>query len=69
MAIEQLLSREQTQEEAAKPLLLNGEREKVVGFINTCYLYISMRMKGSGEEEKILWVLIYVQEGIAEVWN
>jgi len=69
MAIEQLLSREQTQEKAVKPPLLNGEREKVVGFINACYLYISMRMKGSGEEEKILWVLTYVQEEIAEVWN
>jgi len=69
MAIEQLLSKGQTQEEAAKPPLFNGEREKVVGFINTCRLYISMRMKGTGEEEKILWVLTYMQGGVAEVWK
>jgi len=69
MAIEQLLSRGQTQGETAKPPLFDGEREKVVGFINACCLYISMRMKGSGEEEKILWILTYVQGGVAEVWK
>jgi len=53
MAIEQLLLREQTQREAAKLLLFDGEREKVVDFINACHLYISIRMKGSSEEEKI----------------
>ena len=47
----------------------NREREKVVSFINTCHLYISMRMKRSGEKEKILWVLIYMQGGVAEVWK
>jgi len=67
MAIEQLLSREQTQGEAAKPPLFDREREKVVGFINACRLYISIRMKGTGEEEKISWVLTYIQERVAEV--
>jgi len=28
-----------------------------------------MRMKGSKEEEKILWVLTYIQGGVAEVWK
>ena len=69
MAIEQLLSRGQTQGEGAKPPLFDGEREKVVEFINACHLYISMRMKGTGEEEKILWVLTYMQRGVAEVWK
>ena len=49
--------------------MFDGEREKVVGFINACRLYISMRMKRMGEEEKILWVLTYVQGGVAEVWK
>ena len=49
--------------------MFDGEREKVVGFINACRLYISMRMKRTGEEEKILWVLTYVQGGVAEVWK
>ena len=69
MAIEQLLSRGQIQGEAVKSPLFDREREKVVGFINACHLYISMRMKGSGEEEKISWVLTYVQGGVAEVWK
>ena len=47
--------------------MFDGEREKVVEFINAYHLYISMRMKGTGEEEKILWVLTYVQGGVAEV--
>jgi len=69
MVIEQLLSREQTQGEAAKPPLFDRERKKVVEFINTYHLYISMRMKGSSEEEKISWVFTYVQGGVAEVWK
>jgi len=69
MAIEQLLSRGQTQGKAAKPPLFDGEREKVVGFINACRLYISIRIKGTGEEEKISWVLTYIQRGVAEVWK
>jgi len=47
--------------------LFNGEREKVVGFINACRLYISMRMKGSTEEEKISWMLTYMQGGVRVV--
>jgi len=69
MAIKQLLSRGQTQGEAAKPPLFDGERKKVVGFINAYCLYISMRIKGTGEEEKISWILTYVQGGVAEVWK
>jgi len=69
MAIEQLLSKGQMQRKAAKPPLFDGEREKVVGFINTCCLYISMRMKESREEEKILWILTYIQGEVAEVWK
>jgi len=69
MAIEQLLLREQTQGETVKSPLFDGEREKVVGFINACCLYITMRMKGTEEEEKILWVLTYVQGGVTEVWK
>ena len=41
----------------------------MVGFINACHLYISMRMKGNEEEEKISWVLTYMQGGVAEVWK
>ena len=52
MAIEQLLLRGQTQGEAAKPPLFDGEREKVVGFINACRLYISMRIRGVGKRRR-----------------
>ena len=45
------------------------EREKVMGFINACYLDIGIRMKRSREEEKISWVLTYVQGKVVEVWK
>jgi len=48
MAIGQLLLRGQTQGEIVKPPLFDGEKKKMVGFINACCLYISMRIKGSG---------------------
>ena len=41
----------------------------MVGFINAYHLYISMRMKESGEEKKILWMLTYIQGGVVEVWK
>jgi len=69
MTIEQLLLRGQTQRKAVKPPLFDGKREKVVGFINACHLYISMKMKRTGEKEKISWMLTYMQGGIAEVWK
>ena len=69
MVIEQLLLRGQSQGKAAKPPLFDGEREKVVGFINACCLYIRMRIKESTKEEKILWVLTYIQGGVVEVWK
>jgi len=47
--------------------LFDREREKMVGFINACHLYINMRMKGSREKKKILWVLTYIQGGVVEV--
>jgi len=69
IAIEQLLLKGQSQGEAAKLPLFDGEREKVVGFINACCLYIGIRMKEGREKKKILWVLTYIQRGVAEIWR
>jgi len=57
------------QKEAVKPPLFDGEKEKVVGLINVYFLYISMRIKRSSKEEKMSWVLTYIQGGVAKVWK
>ena len=49
--------------------MFDREREKVVEFINICYLYISIRIGESSEEKKISWMLIYIQRRIVKVWK
>ena len=54
---------------ATKLPLFEGEREKVVGFINFCHLYINMKIEERTEEQKVTWVLSYMQGEVAEVWK
>jgi len=68
-AIQRLLQNGAGGIEVAKPPIFEGEREKVVGFINACRLYAGMKLGGWIEGEKISWMLLYVQEGMAEVWK
>jgi len=49
--------------EVALPPKFNGERSQVVGFVNTCCLFMQMRLTQVVERNKISWVLSYVQEG------
>ena len=67
--IQRLLQNRAEGIEAAKPPIFEGEREKVVGFINTCCLYTGMKLGERTEEKKISWVLSYVQGDVAEVWK
>ena len=55
--------------EVAPPPKFNGERSQVVGFVNTCHLFIQMRIGQVEERSRISWVLSYVQGGVAEVWK
>ena len=34
-----------------------------------CKLYIRMKMRGAVVEEKIQWILFYVQKGSADIWK
>ena len=55
--------------EVAPPPKFNGERSQVVGFVNTCHLFIQMRIGQVEERSRISWVLSYVQGGVVEVWK
>jgi len=55
--------------EVAKPAIFNGEAGKVGGFIITCRLYLRIKMRENMVEEQIQWVLLYIQEGSADVWK
>jgi len=44
----------------ALPPKFNRKREAVVGFINTCHLYVKARLREVVEKERISWALSYV---------
>jgi len=47
--------------------LFDGEASKVGGFVIVCKLYLKMRIRESMVEEQMQWVLMYIQEGMADV--
>ena len=51
------------------PSKFNGKKSQVIGFVNTCRLFIQMKMEQVGERSRISWVLFYVQGGVAEIWK
>ena len=53
--------------EVAKPPVFSGEVGKVSGFLIAYRLYIKMRMREAMVEKQIQWVLLYVQEGSADI--
>jgi len=52
--------------EIEKPFLFKEKIEEVSTFINTAQLYLSIKITEEPETTKMIWVLSYVQEGIAE---
>src|SRR6266571_3442083 len=55
--------------EVARPPIFLGKMAEVDGFIAACRLYLQLKMKRQDEQDKIYWVLSYMQTGYAQDWR
>ena len=52
--------------EVARPQVFSGKIEEVSIFVNMAHLYIRMKMTEEAAATQVVWVLSYIQGGIAE---
>ena len=52
--------------EVARPQVFSGRMEEVSAFVNVACLYIRMKIMEETAATQVVWVLSYVQGGIAE---
>jgi len=64
-----LLQQQGSRVEVARPQVFSGKMEEVSAFVNTAQLYIRMKMTEEVVATQVVWVLLYVQGGIAEAWK
>ena len=61
-----LLQQQGSRVEIARPQVFSGKIEEMSAFINTARLYIRMKMTEEAAATQVVWVLSYIQGGIAE---
>ena len=64
-----LLQQQGSRVEVARPQVFSGKMEEISVFVNAARLYIRMKMMEEVAAIQVAWVLLYVQEGIAEAWK
>jgi len=55
--------------EVARPQVFSGRIEEVSAFVNVVRLYIRMKITEEVAATQVVWVLSYMQGGIAEAWK
>jgi len=64
-----LLHQQGSRVKVARPQVFSGKIEEVSAFINAARLYIRMKMTEEAATTQVVWVLSYVQGGVAEAWK
>ena len=64
-----LLQQQGSRVEVARPQVFSGKMKEVSVFINIVYLYIRIKIMDKAATTQMAWVLLYVQEGVAEAWK
>jgi len=64
-----LLQQQGSRVKVARPQVFSGKMKEVSMFVNTARLYIRMKMTEETAMTQVVWVLSYVQGGIAEAWK
>jgi len=64
-----LLQQQGSRVEVTRPQVFNRRMEEVSIFVNAVHLYIRMKMMEEAAAIQVVWVLSYVQRGIAEAWK
>ena len=64
-----LQQNERARLEVTKSPLFSKKIKKVSIFINTAYLYLSMKMRKESKATKMVQVLSYIQKKVAKAWK
>jgi len=64
-----LLQQQGSRVEVVRPQVFSGKMKEVSVFINIVYLYIRIKIMDKAATTQMAWVLLYVQEGVAEAWK
>ena len=64
-----LQQNERARLEVTKSPLFSKKMKKVSIFINTAYLYLSMKMRKESKATKMAQVLSYIQKEVAKAWK
>ena len=64
-----LLQQQESRVEVTKPQTFSRRMEEMSTFINVACLYIRMKMVEEAVATQVVWILSYVQGGIAEAWK
>jgi len=57
------------EEEVKMPQMFDGTSSKVSRFVEDCRRYTERKMKGKEEEDKICWIVSYVQGDQTDKWK